>query len=88
MTQSMNKKLTKINLHKRKIVWAQVKKCLHTQNLLVFFTNNEITTASHTITLINEMTINKRFNMIGLSEIKFVYASHKLQIVVAREGFC
>ena len=63
-------------------------KCLYTQNLLLFFENNEITTASHTMTLINEMTINKRFNMIGLSEIRFVYGSHKRQIVVARKGFC
>ena len=83
----MNKILTNINLHKRKIVWTQVK-CLHTQNLLLFFKNNQIPTASHTMTLINEMTINKRFNMIGLSEIGFIYGSHKLQIVVARKEFC
>ena len=49
----MNKILTKINLHKRKIVWTQVK-CLHTLNLLLSFKNNQITTASHIITLIND----------------------------------
>ena len=49
----MNKILTNINLHKRKIVWTQVK-CLHTQNLLLFFKNNQANTVSHTITLIND----------------------------------
>ena len=40
-------------------------KCFHTQNVLLFFENNQVITASHTKTLTNEMAINKRFNMIG-----------------------
>ena len=61
----MNKILTKINLYKRTIGSTQVK-CLRIQKLLPFKKNNQITTASHTITLINKITINKIFNMIGL----------------------
>ena len=33
-------------------------------------------------------TKNKVFNMIGLSEVRLIYGSHKLQIVVTRKGFC
>ena len=40
-------------------------KCLHTQNVLLFFEKNQVITASHTKTLTNETAINKRFNMIG-----------------------
>ena len=83
----MYKILLKINLHERKIVLTRVK-CLHTQNLLLFFKNNQITTGSHTIFLINQITMNKRFNMISLTEIRFIYGSQKLQIKVAKEkGF-
>ena len=34
------------------------------------------------------MTKNKVFNAIGLSEIRFIYGSHKPQIVVTRKEFC
>ena len=45
---------------------------IFTKNLVLLFENNQIITASRIMILMYEMTMNKRFNMIGL-DILLIY---------------
>ena len=72
-----------------KILWCMVVGLwvipLHKVLQFLFFENNLYHRILHH--KFWKMTKNNVFNVTSLSEIRFIYGSHKLHIVVAKKGF-